>query len=57
MAIKVLIEAITRLFQTDQTSPSRNSTRKFCSCGVAGYHAGGNLKISCGVFSETANIQ
>ncbi len=57
MAISVLIDAITKLFQTDQTSPSRNRTQKFWSCGVAGYQAGGNLKISCGVFSETANIQ
>ena len=55
--MSVLVEAMTKLFQIVQTSPSRKSTKKLLNCGVAGYQAGGNLKISRGVFSETANIQ
>ena len=48
---------MTKLFQIVQTSPSRKSTQKLLNCGVVGYQAGGNLKISRGVFSDTANIQ
>jgi hypothetical protein len=53
----VLVEAMTKEFQIVQTSPSRMSTQRLLNCGVYGYQAGGNLKISRGVFSDTANIQ
>jgi hypothetical protein len=57
MAIIVLEKARTKLFQIDQTSPSRMSIQKLLNCGLDGYHAGGNLNISRGVFNDTEKIQ
>jgi hypothetical protein len=45
IATIVLVEAMTKLFQIVQTSPSRKRIRKLLNCGVAGYQAGGYLNI------------
>ncbi len=45
------------LFQTVTASPSRNSTAKLSNWMLAGYHTGGEAKISSGVLKEIMNSQ
>ena len=57
IASRVLLPAMNSELKTVSASPSLNSTRKLSNWMAAGYHAGGEEKISSGVLKAIMNSQ